>query len=348
MIARFTLLLAALCLGACAPSTQTWMFGDFDVDKVAALPPEGDAFQQALRKEYVAAARFERDVDYDWGDTDFYLRRALDAGRGTVAPLELSERQVPAGALGDLTAARARLAAALNDGGAEAAPAEAAKAQASYDCWIEQQEEDVQPQNIASCRKQFETAIAEVEDLLKPPPLKSMVVLLEDDAGTVGRVNIRSSGETRTLDQPRLTARLDNVRPRWRQPFELETQTVDARFGRALSVPRELIRRYVLYFEDNSVELTPESEALMPEVIAVVSSFGRKKVTITGHADRFGSEPRNNVIAFQRALELRDMLRTNGVAAQVAPDERGERVPAKRTPDGVKEPANRRVVIDFE
>jgi OOP family OmpA-OmpF porin len=338
----------ALCLGACAPSAQTWMFGDYDVERVAAMPPEGDAFQQALRKEYLALARFERDVDYDWGDTDFFLRRALAAGREPVAPIELADRFEPARAQADLAAARARLVAALNDGGAEAAPVEAARAQGAFDCWIEQQEEDVQPQYIANCRQRFETAIAEVEDLLKPPPLKSMVVLLEDDAGSVGRVNIRNGGETRTLNQARLTARLDDVRARWRKPFELEKQTVDARFGRALSVPRELIRRYVLYFEDNSIELTPESKDLLPEVIAVVGSFGKKKVTVTGHADRYGSEPRNNVIAFERALALRDLLWVNGVAAQVKPVEKGERAPAKPTRDGVKEPANRRVVIDFE
>ena len=238
---------------------------------------------------------------------------------------------------------------AFEEGGREAEPAQAARAQAGFECWLEQQEEGHQAADIAACRKQFETAVAAVEDAIRPPPLKSMVVLMPDEDGVVGRVNVRTPEGTQSLAGAREAARLNKVSPRWRQPFELDGTTVDARFGRALSVPRELIRRYVLYFEENSVALTPDSKALLPELEAVVASSKKKKVVITGHADTFGPESRNNVIAFHRSLVVRDALIAKGVSsAQVAPDERGERALAVATADGVREPANRRVVIDFE
>lgn len=341
MNAQNLLLAACLALGACAG--EQW-----DLAAARSAPEPGDPFQKALRAEYLRLAQFERD-EFDWTDLSYFLRRAETARDAHPAVAALSERELAIDQAPPLEAARERLMKAFEDGGREAEPAEAARAQAGFECWLEQQEEAHQPAHIAACRKQYEAAIAAVEEALKPPPLKSMVVLLEDEAGSVGKVVVRGAEGARTLDQPRLAARLDKVRPRWRKPFELEKATVDARFGRALSVPREVIRRYVLYFEDNSVELTPESKALLPEAIDVIGSSARKKVTITGHADRFGSEGRNHAMAFHRALEIRDMLLANGIGfARVAASERGERAPQARTPDGVKAAANRRVVIDFE
>jgi OmpA-OmpF porin, OOP family len=342
MIARFVVLAAAFALAACAGG-DAW-----DVSGARSLPAQGDPFQQALREEYLALAEFERG-EFDWTDVAYYVRRANASRETVLAPTELAARVLPADRAPELAAARSRLAQAFEDGGREAEPAQAARAQASFECWMEQQEEGHQAADIAECRKRFESAIAAVEEAIRPPPLRSVVVLMPDDDGTVGRVNVQTAEGAQSLASPREAARLSKAPPRWRRPFELDSRTVDARFGRALAVPRELIRRYVLYFEENSVALTPESQALMPELIAVVGSAKRKKVVITGHADRFGSEARNNVIAFHRSLEIRDALIARGIsAAEVAPDERGERAPAVPTADGVKEPANRRVVIDFE
>lgn len=341
MKSRLAMAAACLLLAGCAG--ERW-----DIAAARSAPDQGDDFQRALRAEYLRLAEFER-AEFDWLDLSYFLTRAEAARLGHPEPAGPGERDLPPKQAKTLAAAHERLAKAFEDGGREAEPAEAARAQAGYECWLEQQEEGHQADHIAACRKQFEAAIAAVEEALKPPPLKSMVVLLPDEEGSVGRVVVRGAEGARTLDQPRLAARLDNVRPRWRQPFELDETTVDARFGRALAVPREVIRRYVLYFEDNSVELTPESKALLPEAIAVISAAPRKKVTVTGHADRYGSDGRNHVIAFQRALEIRDMLLAAGIDfARVAPSERGEQAPQQRTPDGVKSAANRRVVIDFE
>lgn len=342
MIARIVVLAAGLAVAACAGG-ESW-----DVAGAKSAPAAGDPFQQALRQEYLALAEFER-TEFDWPDVAYYVRRAKASGQIVLAPTELVERELPPDSVAGLAAARARLMQAFAEGGREAEPAQAARAQAGFECWLEQQEEAHQSDDIAACRKRFETAVALVEDAIRPPPLKSVVVLMPDEDGVVGRVNVRTPEGTQSLATAREAARLNKVSPRWRQPFELDGTTVDARFGRALSVPRELIRRYVLYFEENSVRLTPESQALMPELVAVVAASKKKKVVITGHADRFGGEARNNVIAFHRSLEIRDALVAQGVStAQVAPDERGERAPAVDTKDGVREPANRRVVIDFE
>ena len=72
------------------------------------------------------------------------------------------------GDVGELAAARSELMDALNGGGREKAPADAAIAQARYDCWVEETEEGHEPDDIARCRDEFWAALARVQDAIKP------------------------------------------------------------------------------------------------------------------------------------------------------------------------------------
>ena len=83
----------------------------------------------------------------------------------------MSARKIPAANVTELTDARARLISALNRGAATKAPMEAANAQVMFDCWMQEQEENFQPPDIARCRDGFYAAIAAVEEALKPKPV---------------------------------------------------------------------------------------------------------------------------------------------------------------------------------
>jgi OmpA-OmpF porin, OOP family len=123
----------------------------------------GDAFTQALFKEYSALSQSEYD-QYDWRDSLFYTQRAKEAAAGrTPEPTQIGARRLPPEMVGTLTQARATLVSTLANDQAQADPATAAKAQASFDCWMEQQEENFQPGDIAACRKGFDDAIAALE-----------------------------------------------------------------------------------------------------------------------------------------------------------------------------------------
>ena len=65
---------------------------------------------------------------------------------------------------GEFDSARARLVAALDFGGRERRPALAARAQARFGCWLEQEEEGWQTSHIAACRHGFWTALWTLED----------------------------------------------------------------------------------------------------------------------------------------------------------------------------------------
>lgn len=143
-----------------------------DLNAIRTMPSKGDAFQQALHGEYLVLAKWEEDQgDYD--SADYYAMKAKMAAEGkAVAPTEMKERKIPAGAIADLNAARTRLMGALAATASKKAPADAARAQTMFDCWMEQQEENFQPEDIALCRSGFEGAMRNIEAKPKPAPAK--------------------------------------------------------------------------------------------------------------------------------------------------------------------------------
>ena len=128
------------------------------------------AFTESLRAEYTDRAAVEnREGDFD--NAVYFARRAQAAGGGEVVQPELVEnRHIPAGTVGELTSARAGLAAALDAGGRDLATQQAARAQRMFDCWLEEQEENIQPDDIAECRGEFGFALGKVQQALVKAP----------------------------------------------------------------------------------------------------------------------------------------------------------------------------------
>jgi len=156
---------AALLLGACAGSLQT----------ARDTAPAGSAFDQALHAGYVQLAESEWH-EGDLGDTGAFAERAIASTKGRVLPEALSARSLPAGAVDDLTAARGSLMAALDAGARDRIADQAARAQVMFDCWMQEQEENNQPPDIARCRGGFEDAMARVAAAMKPPEEPQPVV----------------------------------------------------------------------------------------------------------------------------------------------------------------------------
>ena len=155
---------AVLALGACA--------GNWDIPAVKAMTDKGSAFQVALHKEYVALAQGERD-EADWTDAAFFNGLAFDAATGKAfGPQEINARTLPKDMVTPLTTARNSLVAALPAGSTQK-PAIAARAQAMFDCWMQEQEENFQPEDIAKCRAEFETALAQLGATPMKPAAKA-------------------------------------------------------------------------------------------------------------------------------------------------------------------------------
>lgn len=142
----------------------------FDYAALRAFEAPGAGFDAALSREYKALALYEADAMHDWPDAARFGAKAYAAAAGTAKPEDPRDWRLPAGTRGAIFAASARLGAALADGARVRAPAETATAQARFDCWLEQQEENWQTAHIARCREGFQAALAAVETTLARSP----------------------------------------------------------------------------------------------------------------------------------------------------------------------------------
>ncbi len=129
----------------------------------SATPPTGP-FQKAAYDGYVAHAKYEYENMQDYTDTIFHAQRASAvAGGQTVVPQPTSERVLTPEHAAELSEARARYMAVAEGEPGQRLPAVAGRTMADYDCWIEQQEENFQPDDIAACRDAFYAGLAELE-----------------------------------------------------------------------------------------------------------------------------------------------------------------------------------------
>lgn len=139
-----------------------------ELTEAEATKPAAGGFNAALYKEYVDLSRFEfREGDYR--SSDHYALKAISAAKSqSVNPDPVTMRQLPKDSVGEITTAHGRLTKALADGARDKAPPLAAKAQAMLDCWMEQQEENFQPVDIARCRTEYMAAMAQLEGAMRP------------------------------------------------------------------------------------------------------------------------------------------------------------------------------------
>jgi OOP family OmpA-OmpF porin len=160
------------------------------------MTPTGSEFNRALFGEYLTLSRSEYNQG-DYIDSDAYAVRARTAGQGgLVQPEDVSARKLPADKAPEITAYRGRLVAALGAGARERAPRDAAQAQANFDCWMEQQEENRQPKDIETCRSGFMAALAKIEVPIAQAQPESFTVYFDfNNAG----LNAKAQGEVQRI-----------------------------------------------------------------------------------------------------------------------------------------------------
>jgi len=117
----------------------------------------------ALSSGYDALASSEYwEVDIKDGDLFRMKKRKADAG-GWVEPEELGDWEIPAEHMDGLKDARARLMEAYDKGGDLVTPEHVAGAQVAFDCWVQEAEENNQPEEIERCKAKFEEHYAQIQ-----------------------------------------------------------------------------------------------------------------------------------------------------------------------------------------
>lgn len=103
---------------------------------------------------------------------------------------------------------------------------------------------------------------------------------------------------------------------------------------------------YVILFDFDSSSLTAAGQTVVGEVLNAALADPSIGVDLVGHTDTVGAPSYNQRLSLSRAETVRNALVSGGVdAARIAVEARGESDLAVPTGDGVRNQANRRVVI---
>jgi OmpA-OmpF porin, OOP family len=177
-----------------------------------------------------------------------------------------------------------------------------------------------------------------------PPARSDLVVLLPGRDGKVGAVVVQEGGRETVLNTAYATAQTGPGGQL--EPGQASPDQVRAIFGDALAAEPPRPVTFVLYFVEATDQFTPESQALVDQVLVAIASRPAPELTVAGHTDAVGTDQYNDALSLRRAERVRGLL----IARGIAPDSiraigRGKREPRVPTPDGVAEPRNRRVEI---
>ena len=324
-----------LGLAACAT-------GPYDSTELSGLPAQDSVFLRDLSSEYVALGDMER-AEYDWTDTARFYDRAIRAAKGEVmAPEPLAARSLTEEATEELGAARARLVSLFGAGARSIVGPDAARAQAGFDCWMQELEEGHQPEDIARCREMFMAAMAKIESAVDG----ALIVLLPDSDGEVGVITVANSGGSVVLDTEREAAVTTDAQAAPQESGTFLVADVESVFGAALAAGPVPPQAFLLYFEQGTDQLTPDSARKLSEVLETVRERKLPQVEVSGHTDRSGSAAYNYQLALDRAELVAQEILALGVPDRVVTTvSYGERAPVVPTADGVSEARNRRVEI---
>lgn len=343
---RVALLGSALTLAACAGEGSIFNQDTWDPQAAAVLPNSGGLFDKLLQDGYASLAIMEHD-EGDWPDARHFiaLTRAAAAGQRP-APDRIEDRDLPPETVADLTKARADLMEVYANAGIILAPTELAAAQIQFDCWMQEQEENIpdQADEVAACRAGFEKALADAQALLNA----DTVALLQDLDGGVGKVVITPKGSPSavTLDAVNQASSVTDGDRAPTAPTTLSDADITELWGDALAAQPIPPQRFQLYFLPNGTELTPESLALIPDIAADAERRPVLEIEILGHTDTVGKPATNARLSAKRAEAVRGLLISKGFKAEVISTRGfGEGMLLVKTPDNTPEAKNRRVEV---
>jgi outer membrane protein OmpA-like peptidoglycan-associated protein len=105
---------------------------------------------------------------------------------------------------------------------------------------------------------------------------------------------------------------------------------------------------FIVFFDWDRSDITPQAAAILDNAAAAYQQTGSAQVVLAGHADKSGSASYNVGLSQRRADAVRSYLSGRGIPDGAMNTEAfGESRPLVETADGVREPQNRRVEINF-
>jgi outer membrane protein OmpA-like peptidoglycan-associated protein len=179
---------------------------------------------------------------------------------------------------------------------------------------------------------------------------RNLVVVVPETDGHVGAVVVHSGSSAAVLDSAYAAAAPTPTAAHPLKPGAEDAAKVKAIFGDALAALPVPPVTDVLYFETDSVALTPSQTTELQGFLQTIRARKAVEIVVTGHTDTVGSDDHNDELSRQRAEAIRQALLPILQPYGVGPDQviavgRGKRDLLVPTPDQTPEPRNRRVEV---
>lgn len=174
---------------------------------------------------------------------------------------------------------------------------------------------------------------------------RNVVQLMPDPDGHVGQVVVTTQSGSAQLMQSGSAVRVADAKSAPSAPEVLSAEESEALFGAARRALPEKPVRFILYFDSETTRLTPESQALVPKVLATARERDSRDIAVVGHASAAGDENYNIDISRRRAESVRKLLVKAGLppeGIEVASHGSSNPLVVSGNPH---EPRNRRVEI---
>ena len=285
-----------------------------DLAAAKAITASGPPFTRALHAEYTALGD-EAYKESDHLHARRFVRKALAAAHGAEpAPENPRSWFLPRRSRQTLYDHYDRLVAALAAGRNDH-PRAAAHAQAMFDCWVEEEHEDIwlrapgvtmyQPEDIAKCRDGF---LAGMGELAGPAPAAAKP----------------APQAAKPKPAPAPTAAPKPQAPPPAQEF-------------------------TIFFAFDKANLSAAAIRTIDEVAAAAKAYLPARISVFGHTDRAGPVAYNVGLSKRRAKAVVDALVARGIAAnRMISSSFGESRPRVPTADGVAHAKNRRAEITVQ
>jgi outer membrane protein OmpA-like peptidoglycan-associated protein len=173
----------------------------------------------------------------------------------------------------------------------------------------------------------------------------SRVTLLPDQNGHVGAVTVATKQGQQRIDQAYGSVAVGSANAAPGATSAVDPKSFENSHRALLDAQPSLPRSFVLNFKFDSMELTPASTKLLPEVLDAVRERMPTEVTIFGYTDAVGESAYNLQLSAQRARVVEKLMKKIAPDLPVDVQYFGDKLPLVPSRPGVPEPRNRRAEI---
>jgi len=112
--------------------------------------------------------------------------------------------------------------------------------------------------------------------------------------------------------------------------------------------PPPPVKTFIVFFDFDKSNLTDKAQEVVAEAVRTAKTNGFVKVLVTGHTDTVGSDSYNQALSIRRAQSVKDEMVREGLdSGGISIEGKSFHDPLVPTGPGVREPQNRRAVIDL-